>query len=116
MQAAPGFDVGLIFYFAIASLANYGSTLAGWACYNKWSLLGGLRTSSQMMSYEVTMGLALLGAFLVYGTLEPRRHRHRAGAELPIALGHRHAAARRAALLHRRDRRDQARAVRHPRR
>ncbi len=64
-------DVGLLFYFAIASLAVYGTTLAGWASYNKWSLLGGLRASSQMMSYEVTMGMAILGAFLVYGTLEP---------------------------------------------
>src|SRR5437588_1999922 len=64
-------DVGLIFYFAIASLAVYGTTLAGWASYNKWSLLGGLRASSQMMSYEVTMGLAILGAFIVFGTLEP---------------------------------------------
>jgi NADH-quinone oxidoreductase subunit H len=65
-------DVGLIFYFAIASLAVYGTTLAGWASYNKWSLLGGLRASSQMMSYEVTMGMAILGAFLVFGTLEPQ--------------------------------------------
>ncbi len=72
LQTAPHFDVGLIFYFAIASLAVYGTTLAGWASYNKWSLLGGLRASSQMMSYEVTMGLAILGAFLVYGTLEPQ--------------------------------------------
>ncbi len=64
-------DVGLLFYFAIASLAVYGTTLAGWASYNKWSLLGGLRASSQMMSYEVTMGMAILGAFLVYGSLEP---------------------------------------------
>jgi NADH-quinone oxidoreductase subunit H len=64
-------DAGLLFYFAIASLAVYGTTLAGWASYNKWSLLGGLRASSQMMSYEVTMGLAILGAFLVFGTLEP---------------------------------------------
>lgn len=64
-------EVGMLFYFAIGSLAVYGSTLAGWASYNKWSLLGGLRASSQMMSYEVTMGLAILGAFLVYGSLEP---------------------------------------------
>lgn len=64
-------DVGLLFYFAIASLAVYGTTLAGWASYNKWSLLGGLRASSQMISYEVTIGLAILGVFLVYGTLEP---------------------------------------------
>jgi NADH-quinone oxidoreductase subunit H len=70
MQVAH-LDVGLLFYFAIASLAVYGTTLAGWSSYNKWSLLGGLRASSQMMSYEVTMGMAILGAFLVYGTLEP---------------------------------------------
>ncbi|HVK86828.1 MAG TPA: complex I subunit 1 family protein [Kofleriaceae bacterium] len=64
-------DFGLIFYFAVLTLANYGGTLAGWASYNKWALLGGLRSSSQMMSYEVAMGLALMGAFLVTGSLEP---------------------------------------------
>jgi NADH-quinone oxidoreductase subunit H len=64
-------DVGLLFYFAISSLAVYGATLAGWASHNKWSMMGGLRASSQMMSYEVTMGMAVLGSFLVYGTLEP---------------------------------------------
>jgi NADH-quinone oxidoreductase subunit H len=62
---------GLLFYFAILTLANYGSVLAGWASYNKWALLGGLRASSQMMSYEVAMGLSLMGCFLVMGTLEP---------------------------------------------
>ncbi|HWM87110.1 MAG TPA: complex I subunit 1 family protein [Kofleriaceae bacterium] len=65
------FEFGLIFYFAIMTVANYGGTLAGWASYNKWALLGGLRASSQMMSYEVTMGLSLMGVFLVMGTLEP---------------------------------------------
>jgi NADH-quinone oxidoreductase subunit H len=64
-------DFGLIFYFAILTLANYGGTIAGWASYNKWALLGGLRSSSQMMSYEVAMGISLMGAFLVAGTLEP---------------------------------------------
>jgi NADH-quinone oxidoreductase subunit H len=64
-------DVGLLFYFAISSLSVYGATLAGWASHNKWAMMGGLRASSQMMSYEVTMGMAVLGAFLVYGTLEP---------------------------------------------
>lgn len=62
---------GLLFYFAILTLANYGAVLAGWASYNKWALLGGLRASSQMMSYEVAMGLSLMGCFLVMGTLEP---------------------------------------------
>ena len=62
---------GILFYFAILTLANYGATLAGWASYNKWALLGGLRASSQMMSYEVSMGLSLMGMFLIMGTLEP---------------------------------------------
>jgi NADH-quinone oxidoreductase subunit H len=64
-------DVGMLFYFAISSLAVYGATLAGWASHNKWAMMGGLRASSQMMSYEVTMGMAVLGSFLVFGTLEP---------------------------------------------
>src|SRR3954471_23408288 len=64
-------DIGLLFYFAISSLSVYGATLAGWASHNKWAMMGGLRARSQMMSYEVTMGMAVLGAFLVYGTLEP---------------------------------------------
>jgi NADH-quinone oxidoreductase subunit H len=64
-------DIGLLFYFAISSLAVYGATLAGWASHNKWAMMGGLRASSQMMSYEVTMGMAVLGAFLVFGSLEP---------------------------------------------
>ena len=64
-------DVGLLFYFAISSLSVYGATLAGWASHNKWSMMGGLRASSQMMSYEVTMGMAVLGSFLVFGSLEP---------------------------------------------
>ncbi len=64
-------DFGLLFYFAILTIANYGATIAGWASYNKWALLGGLRASSQMMSYEVAMGLSLMGVFLVMNTLEP---------------------------------------------
>jgi len=64
-------DFGLLFYFAILSIANYGTTLAGWASYNKFALLGGLRASSQMMSYEVAMGLSLMSVFLFMGTLEP---------------------------------------------
>ena len=60
----------------------YGATLAGWASYNKWALMGGLRASSQMISYEVTMGMAVLGMFLVYGTLEPGAHGRPAGRML----------------------------------
>src|SRR5262245_35166723 len=64
-------DFGLIFYFAVLTVANYGGTIAGWASYNKWALLGGLRSSSQMMSYEVAMGLSLMPVFLAFGSLEP---------------------------------------------
>jgi len=64
-------DVGLLFYFAIASLATYGTTLAGWSSYNKWAVLGALRASAQMISYEVALGMTVVGTLLVYGSLEP---------------------------------------------
>jgi NADH-quinone oxidoreductase subunit H len=70
MQVA-NLDIGLLFVFAIASLGVYGTALAGWASHNGYALLGGLRASAQMLSYEITMGMALIGAFIVYGTLEP---------------------------------------------
>ncbi len=62
-------DVGLLYVFAIASLQVYGTALAGWASNNKLALLGGVRASSQMISYEVSLGLALVGTMLVYRTL-----------------------------------------------
>jgi NADH-quinone oxidoreductase subunit H len=64
-------DIGLLFYFAVMSLATWGTTLAGWASYNKWAILGALRATAQMISYEVAIGLTIVGALLVYGTLEP---------------------------------------------
>jgi NADH-quinone oxidoreductase subunit H len=64
-------DVGLLYYFAIASIATYGTTLAGWSSFNKWGILGALRASAQMISYEFAIGLTIVGALLVYGTLEP---------------------------------------------
>ena len=64
-------DIGFLFVFAIASLSVYGATLAGWSSHNTYGMLGGLRAAAQMISYEVTMGLAVMGAFVVYGTLEP---------------------------------------------
>jgi NADH-quinone oxidoreductase subunit H len=70
MQVAT-IDVGLLYYFAVASLATYGTTLAGWASYNKWAILGALRASAQMISYEVAIGLTIVGGLLCYGTLEP---------------------------------------------
>ena len=62
-------NVGLLFFFALAGTGIVGAALAGWASDNKYSLLGGLRAASQMVSYEVTMGLTLIGAILIYGSL-----------------------------------------------
>jgi NADH-quinone oxidoreductase subunit H len=63
-------DWGLLYIFAIGSIATYGAVMAGWASNNNWSLLGGLRASAQMISYEVTMGLSVVGIFMVFGTLQ----------------------------------------------
>jgi NADH-quinone oxidoreductase subunit H len=63
-------DWGLLYIFAIASIATYGTVIAGWSSNNNWSLLGSLRASAQMISYEVTMGLSVVGLFMVFGTLQ----------------------------------------------
>ncbi|MEM1349169.1 MAG: complex I subunit 1 family protein [Myxococcota bacterium] len=63
-------NAGLVYAFAIASVSVYGAAIAGWASNNKFSLLGGLRSSAQMISYEVSMGLSLAGIILLYGTLD----------------------------------------------
>jgi len=62
-------DWGLLYIFAIGSIAAYGTVLAGWSSNNNWSMLGGLRASAQMISYEVTMGLTVVGIFMVFQTL-----------------------------------------------
>ncbi|HVP68550.1 MAG TPA: complex I subunit 1 family protein [Anaeromyxobacteraceae bacterium] len=62
-------DVGLLWIFALAGLSVYGTTLAGWASNNRAGLLGGVRASSQMISYEVSLGLSLVGVMLAYRTL-----------------------------------------------
>jgi NADH-quinone oxidoreductase subunit H len=62
-------DWGLLYIFAVGSLAAYGTVLGGWASNNNWSLLGGIRATAQMISYEVTMGLSVVGVFMVFGTL-----------------------------------------------
>ncbi|MEN8182173.1 MAG: complex I subunit 1 family protein [Myxococcota bacterium] len=62
-------DWGLLYVLAVGSVAVYGTVIAGWASNNNWSLLGSLRASAQMISYEVTMGLSVVGVFMVFQTL-----------------------------------------------
>lgn len=61
-------NIGLLFVLAMSSLGVYSVVLGGWASDNKYSLLGGLRAASQMLSYEVFMGLALMGVVLMTGS------------------------------------------------
>ncbi|MEZ4743101.1 MAG: complex I subunit 1 family protein [Bdellovibrionota bacterium] len=63
-------DVGFLFILAMSGIGVYGVTLAGWASANKFSLLGSLRASAQMISYEIPLGLALVPMVLVFGTFD----------------------------------------------
>ncbi|MGD0383228.1 MAG: NADH-quinone oxidoreductase subunit NuoH [Thermoguttaceae bacterium] len=69
LVAAPGIDVGMIYVFAMGSLAVYGVVLGGWASNNKYSFLGGLRSSAQLISYELPLGLGIVGVVLATGSL-----------------------------------------------
>ena len=62
-------NVGPLFTFAIASLGVYGIVIAGWASNSKYSFLGGVRSSSQMISYEISMGLSIIPVLMVFGDL-----------------------------------------------
>jgi NADH-quinone oxidoreductase subunit H len=65
-------DVGVLYMLAIGSLGIYGILFGGWASNNKFSLVGSLRAASQMVSYEVPLGLAAVGAVLVFGSFSLR--------------------------------------------
>jgi NADH-quinone oxidoreductase subunit H len=64
-----GVDIGIVFILAVTSLAVYGVILGGWASNNKYSALGSLRASAQVVSYEIPLGMSLLGVALLSGTL-----------------------------------------------
>lgn len=73
IPVAPGIivsdlNIGLLFFLAMSSLGVYSVVLAGWASDNKYSLLGGIRAAAQMLSYEVFMGLSLMGVVLLTGS------------------------------------------------
>lgn len=66
---APNVDIGIVFIFAVTSLAVYGIILGGWSSNNKYSALGSLRSSAQVVSYEIPLGMSVLGIALLGGTL-----------------------------------------------
>lgn len=66
---APNLDIGIVFVFAVGSLNVYSIILGGWASNNKYSIFGGLRASAQVISYEIPMGMSILGVVLLAGSL-----------------------------------------------
>jgi NADH-quinone oxidoreductase subunit H len=62
-------NVGILYLLAIASIAVYGIVLAGWSSNNKYAMLGGMRSSAQMISYELALGLALIGPIMLAGSM-----------------------------------------------
>jgi NADH-quinone oxidoreductase subunit H len=63
-------NIGVLYFLAMTSLGVYGVTLSGWSSNNKYSLLGGLRASAQMISYELSMGLSIIAIILMNGSLQ----------------------------------------------
>lgn len=63
-------NIGILYILALTSLGVYGVTLSGWSSNNKYSLLGGLRSSAQMISYELAMGLSIIGVVMIAGSLQ----------------------------------------------
>lgn len=65
-------DIGILYIFGVVSLSVYGIMIGGWASNNKYSLLGALRASSQIISYEISMGLAIIALLMLSGTMSLR--------------------------------------------
>ena len=83
-------DVGILFVFAIASLGVYGIVLAGWASNSKYPFIGGVRSSSQMISYEISLGLSVIPILMIYGDLNlgsiVQQQHEKGWALLPVTL------------------------------
>jgi NADH-quinone oxidoreductase subunit H len=75
MQGIP-LNLGILWFLAIAGFSVYGIILAGWSSHNKYGILGGLRASAQVISYEIPMGLALVSLLTVYGTINLNEMAH----------------------------------------
>ncbi len=67
--AIANINIGLLYIFAFSSLASYGVVLSGWSSNSKYSFLGGLRSTAQVISYEIAMGLSLVGVMMMAGSL-----------------------------------------------
>lgn len=67
---AVDLNVGVLYFFAVLGLAVYGVVLGAWASNNNYALLGGLRASAQLISYEVSIGISLIGVILVYQSVD----------------------------------------------
>ncbi len=65
-------NIGLLVILGVTSMGVYGVALAGWSSNNKYSLLGGLRASAQMVSYEISLGLSLVGVLIMSGSFSLR--------------------------------------------
>ena len=81
-------DAALLYVFAMLSLGVYGVILAGFASRNNYAILGGLRATAQMISYEIALGIAVVGVIMVYGTMDlselVRGQGHMLGGWLPL--------------------------------
>ena len=110
-SSAQDLNIGLLYFFAVGGLSVVGLLMAGWSSFNKYSLLGGLRSAAQVISYEIPLTLSVVGLILLAGTMSLNHI-------VPDAVGLVHGlvrvppAAGRRDLLHRRDGRGQPDAVR----
>ena len=69
-QISPNVDIGMLYILSIGSLGVYGVILAGWSSNSKFAFLGGLRSSAQLISYEIPLGMSILGMVLITGSLD----------------------------------------------